>query len=123
MLSFAISTAVSPAIAPRYEVIRKGFFFLLNGLLQATVVKGPETRVRCTLIPGDGVGPELVYSVQEVFKASGVPVDFETFFFSEVNPTLSAPLEDVAGSIERNRVCLKGILATPDYRSVAADSS
>lgn len=49
-----------------------------------------------TLIPGDGVGPELVYSVQEVFKAAGVPVDFESYFFSEVNPTLSAPLEEVS---------------------------
>lgn len=27
-----------------------------------------EGRIKCTLIPGDGVGPELVYSVQEVFK-------------------------------------------------------
>ncbi|RZC36605.1 isocitrate dehydrogenase [NAD] subunit beta, mitochondrial [Asbolus verrucosus] len=75
----------------------------------------PDTRIRCTLIPGDGVGPELVYSVQEVFKSAGVPVDFEAYFFSEVNPTLSAPLEDVAKSISKNRVCLKGILATPDY--------
>lgn len=81
----------------------------------STLVKGPDTRVRCTLIPGDGVGPELVYSVQEVFKAAGVPVDFESYFFSEVNPTLSAPLENVASSIAKNRVCLKGILATPDY--------
>lgn len=32
-----------------------------------------------------------------------------------MNPTLSAPLDDVVGSISRNRVCLKGILATPDY--------
>ncbi|XP_019881845.1 isocitrate dehydrogenase [NAD] subunit beta, mitochondrial [Aethina tumida] len=75
----------------------------------------PDTRVSCTLIPGDGVGPELIFSVQEVFKAAGVPVDFESYFFSEVNPTLSAPLEDVAKSISKNRVCLKGILATPDY--------
>ncbi|GLV34245.1 Isocitrate dehydrogenase 3b [Carabus blaptoides fortunei] len=75
----------------------------------------PDTRVTCTLIPGDGVGPELVYSVQEVFKAAGVPVDFESYFFSEVNPTLSAPLDQVAASITKNRVCLKGILATPDY--------
>jgi isocitrate dehydrogenase (NAD+) len=67
------------------------------------------------LIPGDGVGPELVYSVQEVFKSASIPVDFESYFFSEVNPTLSAPLEDVARSITKNRVCLKGILATPDY--------
>jgi isocitrate/isopropylmalate dehydrogenase len=28
----------------------------------------PEGRTKCTLIPGDGVGPELMYSVQEVFK-------------------------------------------------------
>lgn len=75
----------------------------------------PDSRVTCTLIPGDGVGPELVYSVQEVFKAAGVPVDFESYFFSEVNPTLSAPLAQVAASITKNRVCLKGILATPDY--------
>jgi hypothetical protein len=61
------------------------------------------------------VGPELVYSVQEVFKSASIPVDFESYFFSEVNPTLSAPLEDVARSITKNRVCLKGILATPDY--------
>ncbi|KAK9881752.1 hypothetical protein WA026_017273 [Henosepilachna vigintioctopunctata] len=72
-------------------------------------------RIKCTLIPGDGVGPELVASVQALFKASGVPVDFESYFFSEVNPTLSANLEDVASSIERNRVCLKGILASPDF--------
>ncbi|XP_026322898.1 isocitrate dehydrogenase [NAD] subunit beta, mitochondrial isoform X2 [Hyposmocoma kahamanoa] len=74
-----------------------------------------EGRIKCTLIPGDGVGPELVYSVQEVFKAAGCPVDFETFFFSEVNPTLSAPLEDVVNSIAKNKVCIKGILATPDF--------
>ena len=82
---------------------------------QVAVAERPDTRVACTLIPGDGVGPELVYSVQELFKNAGVPIDFETFFFSEVNPTLSAPLEVVAESIARNRVCLKGILATPDY--------
>ena len=67
------------------------------------------------MIPGDGVGPELVYSVQEVFKAANVPVDFETFFLSEVNPHLSSPLETVVASINKNKICLKGILATPDF--------
>lgn len=79
------------------------------------IAERPDARTTCTLIPGDGVGPELVYSVTEVFKAAGIPVDFETYFFSEVNPTLSAPLEKVSESISRNRVCLKGILASPDY--------
>ncbi|CAH2059377.1 unnamed protein product, partial [Iphiclides podalirius] len=78
-------------------------------------LQAKEGRIKCTLIPGDGVGPELVYSVQEVFKAAGIPVDFESFFFSEVNPTLSAPLEDVVNSIAKNKICIKGILATPDF--------
>lgn len=75
----------------------------------------PRKTTKCTLIPGDGVGPELVHSVLSVFKAAGVPVDFETFFFSEIQHTLSAPLKDVAASISRNGVCLKGVLTTPDY--------
>jgi isocitrate dehydrogenase (NAD+) len=48
-----------------------------------------------------------VYAVQEVFKAASVPVDFETFFLSEVNPMLSSPLKDVANSIDKNKICLK----------------
>jgi len=63
----------------------------------------PEGRTTCTLIPGDGVGPELIYSVQEVFKAISVPVDFEPFFLSEVNPALSSPLEDVVASIRKKQ--------------------
>ncbi|EDV54208.1 isocitrate dehydrogenase [NAD] subunit beta, mitochondrial [Drosophila erecta] len=75
-------------------------------------------RTTCTLIPGDGVGPELVYSLQEVFKAASVPVDFECYFLSEINPVLSAKLEDVVASIQKNKVCIKGVLATPDYSNV-----
>ncbi|XP_066999325.2 isocitrate dehydrogenase [NAD] subunit beta, mitochondrial [Anabrus simplex] len=82
--------------------------------IQAPVSK-PQGRTTCTMIPGDGVGPELMYAVQEVFKSADVPVDFEPFFFSEVNPVMSAPLENVADSIAKNGICLKGILATPDY--------
>lgn len=41
------------------------------------------------------------------FKAANVPVDFETFFFSEINPVLSSKLEDVTASIQKNKICLK----------------
>lgn len=57
----------------------------------------------------------MVYAVTEVFKAADVPVDFEPFFLSEVNPALSSPLESVVASINKNKICLKGILATPDF--------
>lgn len=47
--------------------------------------------------------PTFLFLVQ----AANVPVDFESFFFSEVNPTLSAPIEDVVNSIAKNKICIK----------------
>lgn len=36
-----------------------------------------------------------------------MPVDFEPYFLSEINPVLSAKLEDVVASIQKNKVCIK----------------
>jgi len=82
---------------------------------KAMPVTKPEGTALCTMLPGDGVGPELMHAVQEVFKAAGVPVKFEGFYLSETNPTISAPLEDVVASVQKNGICLKGTLATPQY--------
>ena len=41
-----------------------------------------------TMIPGDGVGPELMSSVRAVFSAAGVPVDFEEILARYVNATV-----------------------------------
>jgi isocitrate/isopropylmalate dehydrogenase len=71
----------------------------------------PKERVTATLIPGDGVGPELVTAVEQVFKAAGVPMDFEVFFLSEVHAALSVPMDTVVESINRNGLCLKGRVA------------
>jgi len=83
--------------------------------LKARPVTKPEGTALCTMLPGDGVGPELMHAVKEVFKSAGVPVKFEGFHLSETNPTISAPLEDVVSSIYKNGICLKGTLATPQY--------
>ena len=40
----------------------------------------PTSRKTVTLVPGDGVGPEIMASVREVFKSARVPVDFEEIF-------------------------------------------
>lgn len=34
-----------------------------------------------TMIPGDGIGPEMMNYVKEVFSFAGVPVDFEMINF------------------------------------------
>ncbi|XP_059082217.1 isocitrate dehydrogenase [NAD] subunit beta, mitochondrial-like isoform X1 [Tigriopus californicus] len=73
-----------------------------------------DGRIACTLIPGDGVGPELMDATQEVLKAIGVPIDFETFHLSEIQHGISANLEEVTKSIEKNGIALKGVIAVPD---------
>ncbi len=82
-----------------------------------TAHRRASTRVPVTLVPGDGVGPEVADAVQAVFKAAGVPVDFETFFLSEIHRSSSVSLSDVCASIARTGVCLKGTLGTPDFSS------
>ena len=79
----------------------------------AALSSRPEDRITATLIPGDGVGPELMASVEEVFKAARVPMDFEVYFMSEVQSALSTPVSTVVESIRKNRLCLKGVMTTP----------
>jgi len=66
------------------------------------------------MIPGDGVGPDLMYSVQDVVKAVGAPVDFEVYNLSEVNEALSAPFDAVEKSIRKNGVAIKGVINVPE---------
>ncbi|KAK3861977.1 hypothetical protein Pcinc_032111 [Petrolisthes cinctipes] len=88
----------------------------LTSAVQSPVTK-PEGRTTATLIPGDGVGPELCQVVMDVFKSAGVPMDFEERHLTELYARRSDTLEEVVESIKRNGVCLKGILATPDHSS------
>ena len=70
------------------------------------------------MIPGDGVGPELMSSVKDVFSAAQVPVDFEEVFISEVQKEKSASLETLVDSCRRNKVCIKGVITSPmQYRA------
>ncbi|XP_042221483.1 isocitrate dehydrogenase [NAD] subunit beta, mitochondrial-like isoform X1 [Homarus americanus] len=83
---------------------------------QAPVSK-PEGHTTATLVPGDGVGPELCQVVLDVFKSAGVPVDFEELYLTELYSRETDTLKKVVDSISQNKICLKGILATPDHSS------
>jgi isocitrate dehydrogenase (NAD+) len=68
-----------------------------------------------TLIPGDGIGPEVSAAVVRILKASGADIDWERHdagvaALEWYGTTLPHPLLD---SIERNKVGLKGPLTTP----------
>ncbi|KAE8810608.1 isocitrate dehydrogenase [Hordeum vulgare] len=71
---------------------------------------GDGTPRPVTLIPGDGIGPLVTGAVEQVMEAMHAPVYFETY---DVHGDMPAVPPAVIESIRRNKVCLKGGLATP----------
>src|SRR6185503_15158011 len=68
-----------------------------------------------TLIPGDGIGPEVASNVVRIIEAAGVDVQWETHYagaqaLEKFGETLPKELLD---SILRNKVALKGPITTP----------
>jgi len=68
-----------------------------------------------TLIPGDGIGPEVTAAVVRIVEASGVAIEWESFLAgAEALSRYGDPLpQPVLDSIKRNKVALKGPLTTP----------
>ncbi|KHN74593.1 putative isocitrate dehydrogenase [NAD] subunit beta, mitochondrial [Toxocara canis] len=68
-------------------------------------------KLKVTLIPGDGVGPELIYAVEDIVQNTGIPLDFEEVFLSEIHYTRSQSIEEAVSSIAKNNnVALKGVI-------------
>src|SRR6185295_5400852 len=68
-----------------------------------------------TLIPGDGIGPEVTDAVQKILRVSGVAIEWEPQIagITALEKT-GAPLpHEVLDSIRRNKVALKGPVTTP----------
>src|SRR6187455_1717841 len=78
---------------------------------------------RITLIPGDGIGPELAEATTRVLDASGIGFEWESVAAGEAAiEEYGTPLPDhVLESVRRNHVALKGPITTPvggGFRSV-----
>ena len=76
----------------------------------------PPAKRKITVLPGDGIGPEVVESALEIIKANGVAVEFEKCEAGarafQHGIVTGVPRETIE-SIERTRVVLKGPLETP----------
>ena len=68
-----------------------------------------------TLIPGDGIGPEVTRAVVKILAASGVSIEWDTHDAGIVAVERHGrPLPDaLVDSIRRNKVALKGPVTTP----------
>src|SRR5690606_19600560 len=73
-----------------------------------------------TLLPGDGIGPEVTAATVRVIEAAGVRLDWERHAAgAEALATHGDPLpQEVLDSIVRNRTALKGPITTPVGKGV-----
>ena len=76
-----------------------------------------------TLIPGDGLGPEISQSVQKIISAAGVEINWDVQSAgADVTQKEGTPLpQRVIDSIKKNKVALKAPVTTPigkGFRSV-----
>ena len=76
-----------------------------------------------TLLPGDGIGPEVSEATRRVLEATGVAFRWELAEAGDAaQKKFATPLPDsVLETIRKNRVALKGPITTPvgsGFRSV-----
>ncbi|RDD46775.1 Isocitrate dehydrogenase [NAD] subunit gamma, mitochondrial [Trichoplax sp. H2] len=76
-------------------------------------------RYTVTLIPGDGIGPEMARHVKTVLHKCGAPIDFEVIDIKDESSTDAAII-----SLKRNGIGLKGTITTnisnPQSQSINA---
>lgn len=74
----------------------------------------PRTH-KITLIPGDGIGPEVTNAVVRILTATGVKFDWERFAAGAEAYEMQGEYipAELYNSIEKNRVALKGPVGTP----------
>lgn len=78
---------------------------------------------RITLIPGDGIGPEVSWAARRIIAAAGVKIKWDIVNAGEAVWQATGELvpNELYRSLEQNRVALKGPITTPvgkGFRSI-----
>jgi isocitrate dehydrogenase (NAD+) len=73
------------------------------------------SKHKITLIPGDGIGPEIIAATVRIIEASGVDIEWETHIIgAQALEKYGTTLPDATiDSIRANKIALKGPLMTP----------
>ncbi|XP_034828025.2 isocitrate dehydrogenase [NAD] subunit gamma, mitochondrial-like [Maniola hyperantus] len=104
----AYSSAAAPAQLSDFDMQHKTPVIRKQKLIPVAQYGG---RHAVTMLPGGGIGPEVMGYVRDIFKYIGAPVDFEVV---DIDPTIDND-EDVQyaiTTIKRNGVGLKGNIET-----------
>ncbi|CAD6192922.1 unnamed protein product [Caenorhabditis auriculariae] len=96
------------ATAPSSEMLR-----FRSPVLQTNTTKLARYggRHNVAVLPGDGIGPEMLEHVEKIFQLAKVPVDFETVNLSSKEDA-SEDLAEAITAIKRNGIALKGNIET-----------
>ncbi|KAJ1333515.1 isocitrate dehydrogenase (NAD+) [Microdochium nivale] len=104
------------AAAPRavFSVSFQNQRYYSSKVAKFTGKKDASGNYPVSIIEGDGIGPEISQAVKDIFAAAKAPISWEPV---DVTPRLvdgktTIPSETIE-SIQRNKVALKGPLATP----------
>lgn len=77
-------------------------------------------RHRVLLIPGDGVGPEMMFHIREALRVVRAPVEFEEINLNSKTACESL-IDQTVLAVKRNGVCIKGNIET-DYNNPSSQS-
>lgn len=106
-------SSVAPLIYPQRSVSTTGKLDL-----RITTINKPKAkyggRFMVTLLPGDGIGPEMMRHIKTIFKVGGIPVDFEEINLDSMNENFEK-VEEAITSIKRNGIALKGNIETREH--------
>ena len=89
---------------PASSAVHRRAFAISSPLLTETPTTSPDTPRTVTLIPGDGIGPEIANSVQKIFEAAGVPLKWESVDVTPVRSVGYAAHTSLSSRLARSRL-------------------
>ncbi|KAK1782554.1 isocitrate dehydrogenase [Copromyces sp. CBS 386.78] len=100
--------------APRAVSVSFQNRFYSSRVAQFTGQKDASGKYTVSLIEGDGIGPEIAVAVKDIFAAAQTPIAWEPINVDPILKDGKTAIPDAAiESIKRNKIALKGPLATP----------
>merc|ERR1712110_45710 len=73
-----------------------------------TIASQRSLTTNVTLIPGDGIGPEIMDATKEVIAAVNAPINFEQHQISEIQGFSDNQKSDLLDNINKNKLILQG---------------
>jgi len=89
---------------------------LRNILTRQLATRSLVTKV--TLLPGDGIGPEVMAATKEVIAAVNAPIVFEEHRLSEIHGYTQQDLDNAVASMKKNKVVMQGFILASQKHDV-----